>query len=171
MLPLNCEQGKEEFGIFALNDIPKNTTLWENGLFDRNHSTVCSALGVQVEGEPARRKGRKMGVRRHILSFLHKDNFGDESDMGSEANSSMMWCDLAANCSPTLFLNSVDPDNDSRLANAIFTEVKMPNNLCMSVTKTTRPIAAGEEILSSYLSNGAAEDTPAPPKKKQKTKL
>ena len=172
MLPLNHVQGKETFGIFAMKDIPQNTTLWENGPFDRNHSTVCGLLGVQVEDREGQRKRGKKGIRRHILSFLHQEGFQNKSDMGSEANATMLWCDLAANSSPTLFVNSINPDDDKVIANVFFTQTKVAGSeMWMSLTKTTRDIAAGEEILSTYLCESEpADEGYQPQKKRQRTK-
>ena len=154
----------EDYGVFAWKKIKAQEVLWINGPFSVPHSEVCAKLGVEpkLEADPTRRSSsrnstpqRFVATRspRHIHSYLQSlKNLENEDDFGHQDNMEHPWCDLAANYSPTLFLNSITPE-DGRRHNVIFEVFTDHTGVEFSQTTAIRDIEPLDEVVGDYMMN------------------
>ena len=145
-------------GVFAATDIPEKTRLFKTGTFNVSHAQVCSFVGVEGGtdvSEPKRKRFIPPKSIRHIYTFVQNlKSLKNEKDFGAFENiedEDIKWLDLVANCSPSLFINSVSAQ-DGRQPNVEFSvDAKAVQE---GFIESTRFIAMGEELLLSYMRDG-----------------
>ncbi len=150
----NSAAFRKSYGLFSMKSFRAKDPIITVGDYAISHPEMCRQVGVQ----PAHEYGEssvpvKQRSTRHVLSYIQNlKGYKSKSDFGSYKNRNIKWCDLVANESPVVFLNSVNRKNDPRRHNVSFEVlVDKETNEEYCQIQAVRNINIGEELLSDYL--------------------